>query len=98
MNEMNMNNINNINTNAYLLKEIEFLKYEFVNMSKKYEESLDKYDELERKNEFLLNKYRDLNYQFKLREFNCRISTCENLGNDNWTSLKSVINTLDANK
>jgi hypothetical protein len=71
----------NHNQNSAFADDIEMLKYEFMNMSRKYENQLEKYEELERKNEFLLSKYKELQFQFKLRELDMRTHMIESISN-----------------
>lgn len=99
-NQIINNNIGNDNINpaAQMRKELDKLKYEFLNMSQKYEEQLDKYEELEKKNEFLLSKYRDLNYQFQLKELNIRNSVLNTVTGDASPRIAKVLNALDLNK
>jgi hypothetical protein len=79
-----------------LLNDIEMLKYQFVNMSKRYEEQLGKYEELERKNEFLLTKYKELQFQFKLRELDMRTNLIETISNQIFNNkLESFLTELE---
>jgi len=95
---LSKNNFHSAFTNSTptLLNDIEMLKYQFVNMSKRYEEQLEKYEEFERKNEFLLTKYKELQFQFKLRELDMRTNLIETISNQIFNNkLESFLTELD---
>ena len=79
-NTLTNNNINS-NFNSNLAEELESLKYEFINMSRKHEEQISKYEDLHFTNQFLMSKYKELKYQFKLRELDIRTNLIETISN-----------------